>query len=126
MKDIKNYRPISLLPKVFTRIILARVQRQLDDIRPKEKAGFRGGFRTSDHLHTLSQIIEKANEYRFNIFLGFMDYEKAFESLDHQSLLDALEKQISDGKYIRLIKAIQRSKCQNLFGEHYHQCFQNP
>ena len=37
-----------------------------------------------------------------------MDYEKAFGSLDHQSLLDALKKQISDGKYIHLIKAIYK------------------
>ena len=110
-KDIKNYRPISLLPhmyKVFTRIILARMQRELDENQPREQAGFRAGFRTSDHLHTLSQIIEKAKEYRFNICLGFVDYEKAFDSLEHQSLLHALERQVSDAKYIRLIKAIYK------------------
>ena len=94
--------------KVFTRIILARMQRELDENQPREQAGFRAGFRTSDHLHTLSQIIEKAKEYRFNICLGFVDYEKAFDSLDHQSLLHALDKHISDVKYIRLIKAIYR------------------
>jgi hypothetical protein len=111
VRDIKNYRPISLLPhmyKVFTRIILARMQRQLDENQPREQAGFRAGFRTADHLQTLSQIIEKAKEYRFNICLGFVDYEKAFDSLDHQSLLNALKNQVSDGKYIRLIKAIYK------------------
>ena len=80
----------------------------LDENQPREQAGFRAGFRTSDHLHTLSQIIEKAKECRFNICIGFVNYEKAFDSLDHQSLLHALDKQISDGKYIRLIKAIYR------------------
>ena len=82
MKDIKNYRPISLLPhmyKVFTRIILARVEKQLDENQPREQAGFRAGFRTSDHLQTLSQVIKRKKEYRFNICLGFVDYEKAFE-----------------------------------------------
>ena len=94
--------------KVFTRIILARVEKQLDENQPREQAGFRAGFRTSDHLQTLSQVIEKSKEYRFNICLGFVDYEKAFDSLDHQSLLNALEKQVSDEKYIRLIKAIYK------------------
>ena len=111
MKDIKNYRPISLLPhmyKVFTRIILARIQKQLDENQPREQAGFRAGFRTSDHLHALCQIIEKAKEYRFNICLGFVDYEKAFDSLDHASLLNALKNQVSDEKYIRIIKAIYK------------------
>jgi len=43
MKDIKNYRPISLLPhlyKVFSRVILARVEKDLDDKQPREQAGF--------------------------------------------------------------------------------------
>ena len=94
--------------KIFTRILLARVEKQLDENQPQEQAGFRAGYRTSDHLHTLSQIIEKAKEYRFDICLGFVDYEKAFDSLDHQSLFNALEKQVTDGKYIRLIKNIYK------------------
>lgn len=68
VKDIKNYRPISLLPhvyKLFTRVILARIGKQLDENQPREQAGYRAGFRTSDHLHNLSQIIEKAKQYRF-------------------------------------------------------------
>ena len=111
VSDIKNYRPISLLPhmyKVFTRIILERMKKDLDENQPREQAGFRAGFRTSDHLHTLSQVIEKAKEYRFNICLGFIDYEKAFDSLDHLSLLKALNNQVRDSKYIRLVKAIYR------------------
>jgi len=94
--------------KLFTKIILARIQRQLDENQPREQAGFRTGFRTSDHLHTLSQIIEKTKEYCLDMCLGFVDYEKAFDSLDHQSLLDALQKQIDDEKYIRIIKAIYK------------------
>ena len=50
-------------------------------------------------------MIEKANEYQYNLCLGFTDYEKAFDSLDHQ----ALEDQITDKKYIRLVKAIYKN-----------------
>ena len=111
MKDIKNYWPISLLPhlyKVFTRVILARIEKELEWKQPREQAGFRAGFRTSDHLHTLSQLIEKAKEYQFDLCLGFIDYEKAFDSLDHLALLQALEDQITDKKYISLVKAIYK------------------
>ncbi len=87
--------------KVFTRIILVKNQKQLDENQPREQAGFRAGFRTSDHLH-------RAKEYRFNIWLGFVDYEKAFDSLDHKSLLNALRNQVSDEKYINIIKAIYK------------------
>ncbi len=46
--------------KVSTRVLLARIETQLDENQPREQAGFRAGFRTSDHLHTLSQVFEKA------------------------------------------------------------------
>ena len=80
------------------------------DLRKKsrEQAGFRSGFRTSDHLQTLSQVVEKSKEYQFNLCLGFIDNEKAFENIDHQSLLTTLEKQCIDRKYIQIIKAIYK------------------
>ena len=53
-------------------------------------------------------MIEKSKEHQFNLCLGVVDYEIAFDSLDHQSLLTALEKQNIDGKYIKIIKAIYK------------------
>lgn len=95
-EDIGNYRPISLLSvlyKTFSKIILSRVERQLDDFQPPEQAGFRKGFSVNDHIHTLSQLIERCREYRMPLVLVFVDYAKAFDSIDQgavvQSLLDA-------------------------------------
>ena len=79
--DIKNYRPISLLPimyKVFSNILLQRMIRMLDFHQPREQAGFRAGYSTIDHLQVVNQLQEKANEYNMPLCFAFVDYEKAF------------------------------------------------
>ncbi|KAK6729008.1 hypothetical protein RB195_006205 [Necator americanus] len=52
-EDLRNYRPISLLSvlyKVFTKIILTRISRTLDEAQPQEQAGFRQRFSCLDHI----------------------------------------------------------------------------
>ena len=53
VKDINNYRPISLLShmsKLFTKVIKNRTEKQLDTNQAREQAGFRSGYSTTDHL----------------------------------------------------------------------------
>ncbi|VDO75793.1 unnamed protein product [Heligmosomoides polygyrus] len=54
---IGNYCPICLLSVVyelFTRVILNRISRTLDEGQPCEEAGFRRGFSTIDQIHTIT------------------------------------------------------------------------
>ncbi|KAK6747184.1 hypothetical protein RB195_000415 [Necator americanus] len=64
-EDLRNYRPICLLSvlyKVFTKIILTRISRTLDEAQPREQAGFRQGFSCLDHIQTVSRVICYAAE----------------------------------------------------------------
>ncbi|VDM56480.1 unnamed protein product [Angiostrongylus costaricensis] len=57
---IGNYRPICLLTavyKLFTRVIVNKINRTLDERQPCEQAGFRKGFSTMDHIHTITKLI---------------------------------------------------------------------
>ncbi|KAK6736234.1 hypothetical protein RB195_019110 [Necator americanus] len=59
--DIGNYRPICLLSvicKLFTRVILNEIEKVLDERQPGEQAGFRKGFSTLEHVHTVEKLIE--------------------------------------------------------------------
>ncbi|KAJ8725102.1 hypothetical protein PYW07_016060 [Mythimna separata] len=84
---LKNYRHISFLShvyKLFSRVITNRLARRFDDFQPPEQAGFRKGFSTNtvDHRHTLRQVIQKTEEYNLPLCLAFVDYEKAFDSIE--------------------------------------------
>ena len=108
-KDIKNYRPISLLShsyKIFTRLLQTRIERTLDENQPREQAGFRKGYSTSDHLQALNQIIEKSNEYNLPLCIGFIDYEKAFDTVEHFAIFEALRKTNVNETYINILQNI--------------------
>lgn len=110
--DITNYRPISLMSnlyKIFSKTILDRLTKILDENQPKEQAGFRCDFSTLDHIHTIKQVIQKSNEYGITYYLAFVDYNKAFDSLRHVEIWEALETQGINKKYIRLIHNIYKN-----------------
>ena len=50
------------------------------------QAGFRKGRGTRDHISNIHWIIEKAREFQKNIDFCFIDYAKAFNSVDHNKL----------------------------------------
>lgn len=58
----------------------------MDEQQPIEQADFRTGFSTTDHMHVIKQLIEKFQEYSKALYTAFVDYSKAFDSLEHDSL----------------------------------------
>lgn len=108
-EDIANYRPISLITniyKIYSKIILNRITRTLDENQPIEQAGFRKNFSTIDHIHTIKQIIEKYSEYGKTLYMAFIDYAKAFDSISHMAIWKSLKEQGVSQTYITNINNI--------------------
>ena len=61
------------------------------------------GVDTSDQLQVITQLIEKVNEYNLPVCLAFVDYEKAFNSVEHHGIMDALDKHHIHKTYIELL-----------------------
>ena len=65
----------------------------LDFHQPREQAGFRAGFSTVEHIQVVYQLQEKANEYNIPLCFAFVDYEKAFDSIEFEPLFEGLKNQ---------------------------------
>ncbi|KAE9412630.1 hypothetical protein Angca_007102, partial [Angiostrongylus cantonensis] len=110
--DIGNYRPIclpSVLYKLFTRVILNRLYRTLDEGEPCEQAGFRIGFSTMDYIHTLTRRIEVSREYKRPLCFTFIDLEKAFDSTEIEAVLEALGSQGVPTQYIKILRELYKN-----------------
>ena len=58
---------------------------------PGVQAGFRKGRGTRDPIANICWIIKKATEFQKNIFFCFINYAKAFDSMDHHHLWKILK-----------------------------------
>ena len=111
-KDIKNYRPICLLSniyKVLTKVLTKRLEKIFDENLPWEQAGFRSRYSTTDHIHVVNQLKKKSRESNIPLYIAFVDYEKAFDSVQTQAVLTSLKEQGIEDVYIELLKEINNN-----------------
>lgn len=107
--NINNYRPISLLChpyKLLTKIITTRLTNKFDNYQPVEQAGFRKGYSTIEHIQTIRLLIEKCTEYNIPLHMAFIDYNKAFDSIELWAVYKAMNNARIDSRYRILLKNI--------------------
>ena len=73
---------LSIPGKVLTRIILERLKIALDKRLRVEQAGFRQDHSCTDHIATMRIIIEQTLEWQTPLYTVFVDFQKAFDSVD--------------------------------------------
>ena len=93
-KECSNYCTIVLIShtsKVMLKIPQDRLQQYVNHELPGIQAGFRKGRGTRDQIANIRCITEKAREFQKNIYSCFIDYAKAFDSVDHNKLWKILQ-----------------------------------
>ena len=68
------------------KILQARHQQYMNCGLPDVQAAFRKGRGTRDQIANIHWIMEKAREFQKNIYFSFIDYDKAFDCVDHNKL----------------------------------------
>ncbi len=110
--DLNNYRGITLLSifgKLFLGILLHRLNNVISqyEILEENQIGFRKGYQTSDHIFTLGAIIEHSFEnLKAPVYLCFIDFRKAFDSVDHKLLLQKLVTYGLSGNFLQIITSM--------------------
>ena len=95
-EDVKNYRPISLLPilsKILEKLMFSRFANFLSkhNVLNIHQHGFRAKFSTNSALFAVLNCVTDALDKKLVALALFIDISKAFDSLNHDILLTKLE-----------------------------------
>ncbi|VDM54603.1 unnamed protein product [Angiostrongylus costaricensis] len=85
------------------------IDRALDEGQACEQAGFRKGFNTMDHIHTVTRLIEVSREYKGPLCLTFIGLQKAFDSIEIEVVLEALDSQGVPTQYIKILRDLHKN-----------------
>ena len=84
----------------------SRIEGTLEAKQCEDQAGFRKSYCTLDHVFTLTLIQEKTEEWKHDFWLAAVDFMKAFDSVEHDSIWLALREQGVGEEYIALLQAL--------------------
>ena len=73
------------------KILQVRLQQCMNRELPDVQAGFRKGRGTRDQIINIRWITKRAREFQKNIYFCFIDYDKAFDCVDHSKLWTILK-----------------------------------
>ena len=105
--NINNYRGITLMSivaKIYNKMILNRIYDKLNPLLRINQAGFRKNMSTIDQIHIIRRIIEGAKEKNLPLIITFIDFKKAFDSIDRNIIFKILR---FYGIPIKIVNAIK-------------------
>ena len=82
----------------------------LDQKQAEDQAGFRKTYQTTDHLATYRLIEQKCHEWGIKMWTATVDFTKAFDSISHNSIWEALKSCYVDHEYVSLLRKIYRDQ----------------
>ena len=106
-RECKNYRGISLLSiigKVFMKVIQSRLQKHREQTSREEQAGFRPGRGCCDQIFTLRQVMEERTRCGLRTVIVFIDFKSAFDCIHWPALWKTLEIEHVPRKVITLLQ----------------------
>ena len=105
--ECEKHRTINIMSQITKILLWVFLERIGNKIKPQiseEQYGFVKGKGTRNAVFTLRMVIEKTLETDKELYLCFVDYEKAFDRVKREELIKILHRLEIDWKDLRLIK----------------------
>ena len=113
VNDPNNYRGIALLStggKLFGRVLARRLmQFVVPQVVSESQCGYRPGRSTEDLIFVMRQLFEKAREKNAPMYAVFVDFTKAFDSVDRGLLREILARQGVPSKFLNELQNLHRN-----------------
>jgi len=115
--NLNNYRPIALLPvlnKIVEKFFSTRVENFLNDfgMLNKFQFGYQRGIGTIDALHNINDNVVRALNEGKHVGAIMIDLQKAFDTLEKNTILEKLNKHGIRGKILNILNSyLTNRKC---------------
>ena len=110
--DTDNFRGLAIgsaFAKLFSQILLKRLTKFIDEkkLLSANQIGFLKGKSTSDHIFLLQTVIEKVvKKGKRKLFVAFIDFKKAYDTVDRDLLLKRLKSLGINGIFLKNIASM--------------------
>ena len=131
-RDPLNNRCITIMccvAKVYSSILNRRIQAFLEEnnLLVDEQNGFRASRSCIDHIFSLCSILRNRKLQGYDTFISFVDFKKAFDSVDRTILLFKIQQMGIVGDMYRAISAMYKCPQSRVFlNEHCTDWFPCP
>jgi hypothetical protein len=111
LKDIKNWRPITLSncdSKIITKALSMKISKVLDEIIDVNQTAYVNGRAVADNLRSIMFMKEKCAEEKIESILVSLDAKKAFDSVSHKYIEVTLRKYGFGEEFINCFKTLYK------------------
>lgn len=105
--DCGDHRLISLMShalKAFLRILHGRIYKKCEEHSGNTQFGFKSAMGTREAMYCIQLLTQKCYDQHKDVYIVFIDYQKAFDSIKHEHMLEVLQQIGLDAKDLRIIQ----------------------
>jgi len=105
--DCEDHRTISLIchaSKIMLKVLTKRIEGRAKEFLSKGQFGFRSGVGTRDAIGVMRMLYERNLEHGNDLYVCYVDFEKAFDRVKWDKMMQVLRELKVDWKDRRLIR----------------------